>query len=364
MKPLPPALLLGMTLTSCTGNGGGEVRPVQPPAPPPAAATSQARSIDAPPRLNPSDPPGNAPDGMAWIPGGEFTMGTEDPTMPDSRPLVRVSVDGFWMDKTEVTNEQFETFVKATGYVTVAERKPRAEDFPGAPAENLVAGSVVFAAPPARVPLDNHYRWWSYVNGANWKHPGGPRSGIEKRRRHPVVQVAFTDALAYAKWAGKRLPTEAEWEFAARGGLNRKPFVWGDEFQPHGKHLANTFQGQFPHHNANEDGFQATSPVAAFPANEFGLHDMAGNVWEWVADWYRPDYLQTLASAKSVVHSPQGPADSFDPSEPGTAKRVMKGGSYLCSDQYCARYKPGGRGKGEPSTGTDHVGFRLVRDRT
>jgi sulfatase modifying factor 1 len=301
---------------------------------------------------------------MAWIPGGEFTMGTEDPTMPDARPLVRVSVDGFWMDKTEVTNEQFETFVKATGYVTVAERKPRAEDFPGAPAENLVPGSVVFAAPPAPVPLDTHFRWWSYVKGANWRHPEGPRSGIEKRRRHPVVHVAFTDALTYAKWAGKRLPTEAEWEFAARGGLDRKRFVWGDEFQPHGKHLANTFQGQFPHHNANEDGFKATSPVAAFPANEFGLYDMAGNVWEWVADWYRPDYLQTLASARSVVHNPQGPADSFDPSEPGTAKRVMKGGSYLCTDQYCARYKPGGRGKGEPSTGTDHVGFRLVRDRT
>ena len=258
----------------------------------------------------------------------------------------------------------FAAFVNATGFVTVAERRPRAEDFPGAPPENLVAGSVVFAAPPVPVPLDDYYRWWSYVKGANWKHPEGPRSGIERRRRHPVVHVAFSDALAYAKWAGKRLPTEAEWEFAARGGLDRKAFVWGDEFRPQAKHLANTFQGEFPYRNTQEDGHEATSPVAAFPANEFGLYDMAGNVWEWVADWYRPDYLLTLASAKSVVHSPRGPADSFDPSEPGIAKRVMKGGSYLCTDQYCARYKPGGRGKGEPGTGTDHVGFRLVRDRT
>ena len=329
------------------------------------AETSEAKSEDSsaaePPLINKESAPGKAPEGMVWIPGGEFSMGCEDPMMRDARPFHRVAVDGFWMDRTEVTNEEFARFVKATDYVTVAEREPRAEDFPGAPPENLVAGSVVFSPPQATVPLDNHFAWWSYVPGANWRHPEGPTSDLKGKEKYPVVHIAYEDAEAYAKWTGKRLPTEAEWEFAARGGLDRKRFTWGEEFKPAGKNMANTFQGHFPEKNAGEDGFIATAPVASFAKNDFGLFDMAGNVWEWVADWYRPDYYQTLANAKVVARNPQGPSDSFDPSEPGVAKRVHKGGSYLCTDQYCARYMPGGRGKGEPNTGTDHLGFRCVR---
>ena len=305
-------------------------------------------------------PPGPAPDGMVWIPGGEFWMGADD--FPDAKPWHRVHIDGFWMDKTEVTNEQFAQFVKATHYVTVAERTPRAEDFPGAPPENLVAGSVVFSPPDHPVELNNHFQWWDYVKGANWRHPEGPQSSIKDRGNYPVVHIAYEDALAYAKWAGKRLPTEAEFEFAQRGGLDRKPYAWGDVFMPGGKHMANTFQGHFPDTNTKEDGYEHAAPVASFPPNGYGLYDMAGNVWEWTSDWYRHDYYQTLAAEGSLARNPQGPADSFDPSEPGVKKKVHKGGSFLCTDQYCARYIAGGRGKGEPDTGTNHVGFRLVRE--
>jgi formylglycine-generating enzyme required for sulfatase activity len=257
------------------------------------------------------------------------------------------------MDKTEVTNAQFEKFVKATGYVTVAERAPTKEEFPTAPPENLVAGSVVFSPPKTAVPLDSHYRWWNYVKGANWRHPAGP--GSECKPNEPVVQIAFDDVLAYCKWAGKRLPTEAEFEYAARGGLEKKPYVWGDEFTPGGKWMANTFQGHFPDKNTGDDGFLAAAPVGSFPANAFGLFDMAGNVWEWCSDWYRPGY------SADPQRNPQGPTTSFDPSEPGTQKRVHKGGSFLCTPQYCTRYEPGGRGKGEPDTGTNHLGFRCVQ---
>jgi sulfatase modifying factor 1 len=303
-----------------------------------------------------SDPPA----GMVWIPGGEFAMGSDH--FADARPVHRVAVRGFWMDATEVTNADFARFVDATGYVTVAERVPRAEDYPGAPPENLVAGSVVFAPPSTPVALDDHLRWWRYVPGASWRHPGGPGTSIDDRMDHPVVHVAWEDVQAYAAWAGKRLPTEAEWEFAARGGLDRKPFVWGDDFRPGGRIMANTFQGHFPDRNTGEDGYLGTAPVRAFPPNGFGLYGMAGNVWEWVADWYRPDYFARLAVTGDVAHDPTGPPDSFDPAQPGVAKRVQKGGSFLCTDQYCARYMPGGRGKGEPDTGTNHTGFRCVRD--
>jgi formylglycine-generating enzyme required for sulfatase activity len=296
---------------------------------------------------------------MVWIPGGEFWMGSNE--FSDAQPWHRVHVDGFWMDKTEVTNEQFEKFVKATGYVTVAERAPTKEEFPDAPPENLVAGSVVFTPPAQPVPLDTHFRWWNYVKGANWRHPTGPGSDLKGKDKHPVVHIAYADALAYCKWAGKRLPTEAEWEFAARGGLEKKSYAWGDDFKPDGKWKANTFQGHFPDKNAVEDGFAATAPVGSFPANGFGLFDVAGNVWEWTSDWYRPDYFKTLAAAGDVARNPRGPSTSFDPSEPGTKKRVHKGGSYLCTDQYCARYMPGGRGKGEEDTGTNHLGFRCVK---
>jgi sulfatase modifying factor 1 len=309
------------------------------------------------------------PAGMTWIPGGEFSMGAQDSpdhddvgmkATLDSRPVHRVYVDGFFMDKTDVTNAQFERFVKATGYITVAERKPRAEDFPGAPPENLIAGSVVFAPPDHAVPLDNYFQWWTYIPGANWRHPEGPKSNITGKGYYPVVQIAYEDAQAYAHWAGKRLPTEAEWEFAARGGLAGKPFVWGDGFRPHGKWMANTHEGHFPDKDTGEDGYTGVAPVGEFPANGYGLYDMAGNVWQWTSDWYRPDYYKKLKAAGEVARNPQGPDSAYDPSEPGHAKKVHRGGSFLCTDQYCSRYIVGTRGKGDVDTGTNHLGFRCV----
>jgi len=322
---------------------------------------------------NATAPPGPAPDGMAWIPGGEFSMGAADPhgqdanvvgmqATGDSRPIHRVRVHGFWMDKTEVTNRQFAKFVKATGYVTVAERVPRAKDFPGAPPENLVAGSVVFSAPDHAVPLDNHYQWWSYVHGADWRHPAGAGSDIKGHEDYPVVHVAYEDAEAFAKWAGKRLPTEAEWEFAARGGLTGALYPWGNEFLRDGQYMANTHQGHFPNEDTHEDAYGGIAPVAQYPANGYGLYDVAGNVWEWTGDWYRPDYYSTLLQEGGVADNPKGPDSSDDPSEPGVAKRVHRGGSFLCTEQYCSRYMVGTRGKGEPSTGTNHLGIRLVKD--
>ncbi|WP_435008552.1 formylglycine-generating enzyme family protein [Tundrisphaera lichenicola] len=344
------------------------------PEPPKPSPTESARvepvlgfAPTIPAESVPSDP---APPGMVWIPGGVFSMGAEDPRpepyggrdpMNDARPIHRVSVDGFWIDRTEVTNDQYAAFVKATGYVTVAERKPRAEDFPEAPPENLVAGSVVFQPPSEPVPLDNHYQWWDYIKGACWKHPEGPESSIEGRGNYPVVQIAFEDAEAYAKWAGKRLPTEAEWEFAARGGLSGKPYSWGDEFKPGDRWMANIWQGRFPVDNTKEDGFAGVAPVAQFPSNGYGLHDMAGNVWEWCSDWYRPDTYTLLGSAGGVARNPKGPDSSFDPAEPGQPKRVHRGGSFLCTDQYCTRYMIGTRGKGEISSGSNHLGFRCVK---
>jgi len=315
--------------------------------------------------------PSQTPQGMVWVPGGEFSMGAQDPpamdqvgmqAVGDSRPVHRVYVDAFWMDKTDVTNQEFEMFVSATKYVTVAERNPKAEDFPGAPTENLVSGAVVFSPPQHPVPLNNHFQWWSYVPGANWKHPTGPKSNLNGREHYPVVNVAYEDAEAYAKWARKRLPTEAEWEFAARGGLSGKPFVWGDEFRPRDHWMANTFQGRFPILDTGDDGHVGITQVGIYPPNGYNLYDMAGNVWQWVSDWYRPDYYRQLVSAGGVAHNPRGPASSLDPDEPGQPKRVMRGGSFLCTDQYCSRYMVGTRGKGEVSTGTNHLGFRCVKD--
>ena len=302
------------------------------------------------------------PQGMALIPSGEYWMGSNEPMFRDARPWHRVYLDSFYIDKTLVTNEQFARFAKATGYVTIAEQTPRAEDFPGAPPEKLVAGSVVFSPPEHPVALNDHLQWWGYVKGANWRHPQGPSSGLKEKEKHPVVHVAYKDAEAYCKWQGKRLPTEAEFEYAERGGLDRKRYAWGDEFKPGGRFMANTFQGRFPDKNTAEDGYTATSPVTSFPANGYGLYDMSGNVWEWTSDWYRPDYYENLAANGGVVRNPQGPTESFDPSEPGVAKKVQRGGSFLCTDQYCSRYMVGGRGKGEPDTGTNHLGFRCVQD--
>jgi formylglycine-generating enzyme len=265
------------------------------------------------------------------------------------------------MDQTEVTNEEFARFVRATHYVTVAERAPRAEDFPGAPPENLVPGSVVFTAPNHPVSLNDHFQWWSYVKRADWRHPQGPESDLKGKEKYPVVQVAYEDAVAFANWAGKRLPTEAEWEFAARGGLSGKVYAWGDEMTPGGKVMANTFQGHFPDNDTGEDGYKGIGPGAQFPANGYGLYDVAGNVWEWTSDWYRPDYYAQLAKTGGVARNPRGPETPFDPSEPTEKKRVHRGGSFLCTDQYCSRYMIGTRGKGEASTGTNHVGFRLVK---
>jgi formylglycine-generating enzyme len=328
-------------------------------------------SVFAPTIEDKAAPANKTPDGMAWIPGGEFSMGAEDaPDMNevgmrathDSRPIHRVYVHGFYMDKTDVTNAEFARFVRATGYVTVAERKPKAEDYPTAPPENLVPGAVVFHAPDHPVPLDNHFAWWSYIRGANWRHPVGPKSDLQGREAYPVVDVAYEDAAAYAKWAHKRLPTEAEWEFAARGGLSGKRYVWGDEFHPAGRWMANTFQGHFPDTDTGEDSYAGIAPVGSFPPNGYGLFDMAGNVWQWTSDWYRPDYYAQLALAGGLARNPTGPDASFDPEEPGQPKKVQRGGSFLCTDQYCSRYMVGTRGKGEVTTGTNHLGFRCVRD--
>lgn len=335
------------------------------------ANSTSSGTVFAPTILNSARSPQPSPAEMAWIPGGEFSMGANDPpdmdevgmkATTDARPIHRVYVDGFFMDKTDVTNAEFAKFVKETGYVTVAERKPNAADFPGAPSENLVAGSVVFSPPDHEVSLGDHFQWWSYVPGANWRHPLGADSDIKGKENYPVVQVAYEDAEAYAKWAGMRLPTEAEWEFAARGGLAGKPFVWGDEFRPHGKWMANTHQGHFPTKDTGADGFIGIAPVAQYPANNYGLYDMAGNVWQWTSDWYRADYYQQLAAAGGVARNPKGPDSSYDPAEPSERKRVHRGGSFLCTDQYCSRYIVGTRGKGEISTGTNHLGFRCVKD--
>jgi formylglycine-generating enzyme len=336
----------------------------------PVASAAKSTSPFALTIANSSKPPSPVPEGMVWIPGGEFSMGSEGKcdgksccspaTVADALPIHRVYVDGFWMDATDVTNARFEKFVRATGYITIAERAPTAEEFPTAPLEDLVAGSAVFTPTSGPVSLDNHYQWWSYIKGANWRHPEGPQSDIKARENYPVVQIAYPDAVAYAKWADKRLPTEAEWEFAARGSLSGKLYAWGDEFKPGGKFMANTYQGTFPVKDTGEDGFAGTSPVGSFPANGYGIYDMAGNVWQWCSDWYRPDYFKQLSEDGDVARNPQGPEMGFDPNEPAEKKRVQKGGSYLCTDQYCTRYMVGTRGKGEVNTGTNHLGFRCV----
>lgn len=306
---------------------------------------------------------------MKWIPAGEFTMGTNDPrSMPNERPAHKVHVEGFWMDEHPVTNAEFEKFVKATGYITTAERKPEWEELKKQLPPNtakpkdevLVPGALVFSPPSHAVALNNSFAWWKWVTGANWRHPEGPGSDLKGRENHPVVQVSWEDANAYAKWAGKRLPSEAEWEYAARGGLKEKRYPWGDEFKPNGKHMANTFQGHFPHDGIAEDGYLRTSPVKSFPANGYGLYDMAGNVWQWTNDWYRADTYVDRASQGICLNNPIGPEKSFDPLEPYATKRVIKGGSFLCNPSYCESYRPSARRGEAVDTGTSHVGFRLV----
>jgi formylglycine-generating enzyme required for sulfatase activity len=324
-------------------------------SPSPPAVTSQA------PAINQTPAPGPAPGGMVWIPGGEFWMGCADCGMPDALPVHLVSVSGFWMDAAPVTNAEFDAFVTATKYVTVAERRPDPKDFPGVPPDKLVPGSVVFTPPAHPVSLEDFSKWWSYVPGADWRHPEGPSSHLNGLERHPVVHVAWEDAAAYATWAKKRLPTEAEFEFAARGGLDRNMYPWGNELKPQGRVPANIWEGHFPDANSRADGYFKTSPVTAFPANRYGVYDVGGNVWQWCADWYRPDYYRAFTDPQTPARDPRGPETSFDPEEPSAAKRVTRGGSFLCSGEYCSRYLVGSRGKSEVSSGSSNLGFRLVR---
>ncbi len=339
-----------------------------------AQATDAARANDASPSNSTSTKPtdkSDRPPGMVWIPGGEFSMGSTDSlARPDEKPVHRVRVDGFWMDETEVTNAQFAQFVKATGYVTVAQRPVDWEELkkqvpPGTPKPDekmLQPGSLVFTPPDHAVDLRRHEQWWSWKTGANWQQPQGPGSSIEGKDNEPVVHVSYEDAQAYCKWAGKQLPTEAMWEFAARGGLDGKVNDWGDE--PIDAKRANTWQGSFPFKNTAEDGFARVAPVKKFPPNGYGLYDMAGNVWEWCTDLYRPDTYarQVLASGKGVViDNPAGPDRSLDPRNPDAPEsRVHRGGSFLCCDSYCASYRPSARMAAPPDTGTEHLGFRCV----
>jgi sulfatase modifying factor 1 len=324
-----------------------------------------------PPKINANTPPGPAPAGMVWIPGGEFWMGGEVETYdgnvaPDSLPMHKVYVDGFWMDQHEVSNEKWARFAKETGYLTVAELKPDPRDSPMASEEELKYPCSIVFTPPKKS-IDNlekaqqFHLWWSMVRGASWKNPEGKDSTIVGKDNYPAVHIAYVDTVAYCRWLSKktgvthRLPTEAEWEFAARGGLDRKPYTWGDKLTPNGKWMANVWQGKFPSENTALDGFVGLAPVGSFPPNGYGLYDMAGNAWEWCHDYYQEDYY-----ALSPAKNPRGPASGIDPLEPALAKRVQRGGSFLCSDQYCIRYQVGARGKGDERSASNNVGFRCV----
>lgn len=357
------ALLSGCYETSVTTPSAPEA-----PALPPSAehiSSGQLESTAEEPLIVKEPYP--TPPGMRWIPGGSFLMGSDNPRFPDEAPAHRVTLDGFWMDETEVTNAQFREFVKATGYVTIAEKTPKAEDFAGQvaditqiPPENLVAGSICFNShfDPQKLRKDHPlwpYQVWKYVPGANWRQPEGPGSNLEGRWDHPVVHVSWEDAMAYCRWAGTRLPTEAEWEYAARGGREGAEYPWGNELNPEGKWWNNIWQGEFPLQNEVHDGYRQTSPVKAFPPNDYGLYDMSGNVWEWCYDWYAPDYYLV-----SPERNPLGPAESYDPLEPHIPKRVQRGGSFMCSDNYCIGYRVAARMKGDPQSGTFHAGFRTV----
>lgn len=301
--------------------------------------------------------------GMVRIGGATYRMGS-DRHYPEEAPAHLVSVDEFWIDPYPVTNREFRAFVRATGHVTVAQITPKAEDYPGALPHMLFAGSLVFSPPHGPTDMRNIGNWWQFEKGADWRHPLGPRSNINGLDSHPVVHIAYADALAYAQWAGKDLPTEAEWELAARGGLDGADYAWGDELTPGGRHMANTWQGMFPHENLLGDGFARTSPVNAFPPNGFGLHDMIGNVWEWTKDWYSTRHAGDAAKACCVPHNPRGGPEgaSYDPNTPDITipRKVLKGGSHLCAPSYCRRYRPAARYPQAIESSTSHVGFRCV----
>lgn len=304
------------------------------------------------------------PPDMIHIPGGEFLMGSEEKAArTDERPQHKVKVSPFWLDATEVTNAEFQQFVEATHYVTTAEKTPTQEEIlaqlppgtPPPPPETLVPGALVFDTPKQ----PGQY-WWKWVAGANWRHPEGPSSTIIGKESYPVVQVSWFDAVAYAQWAGKRLPTEAEWEFAARGGLKGKTYAWGNENPYQGKSKANIWQGEFPTENTDKDGYRRASPVKSFAPNGYGLYDMTGNVWEWVSDWYRSDAYQAFAHI-SLAENPEGPPDSWDPEEPYAKKRTQRGGSFLCDKSFCQSYRVSARMKSSPDTGLLHSGFRCAK---
>jgi formylglycine-generating enzyme required for sulfatase activity len=320
----------------------------------------------------------STPAGMAWVPGGRFLMGSDHRlASANERPAHAVSVRGFWMDTTHVTNDQFAAFVAQTGYRSTAERKPDWETIrvqlpvgvPKPPDSALVPGAMVFVGTTRPVRLDDESRWWRFMPGANWRQPLGPGSGIEGRGSHPVVQVSHEDALAYAAWAGKRLPTEAEWEFAARGGLEQATYAWGDEALLDGErqaHYWDTGERPFPVVSPKAGGAIGTLPVGSFPSNGYGLHDMTGNAWQWVADWYRADQFARQAQAAAPLVDPPGPASAFDPGDrhapPDAPKRVIRGGSFLCNDSYCLSYRPSARRGADPFSPMSHLGFRLVRN--
>jgi formylglycine-generating enzyme len=299
--------------------------------------------------------------GMVWIPGGTFRMGSDD-HYPEEAPTHKVTVDGFWMDRHAVTNAEFSRFVKKTRHVTSAERAPDPAQYPGAVPELLVPASVVFRQPTRRVSLDDPYSWWTYVPGASWRQPQGPGSSVKRLPEHPVVHVAWEDVTAYAQWAGKELPTEAEWEYAARGGLDGGTYAWGDELTPGGRWMANTWQGEFPLHNTGEDGHVGTAPVGSYPSNGYGLLDMTGNVWEWTSDWYGAH--EPAAHTCCSIENPRGGEleGSQDPAVPGIQipRKVMKGGSHLCAPNYCRRYRPAARMAQPIDTSTSHLGFRCI----
>ncbi len=328
-------------------------------------ARFSATSVDSSLQFN-----GDTPvQGMVFIKGGTFMMGGDNSqASADEYPKHKVGVNGFWMDVTEVTNAEFAKFVKATNYVTTAERKPDWEQMkstlppgtPKPPDSVLVAASLVFHQTSGPVDLNDYSQWWSWVKGADWRHPEGPGSNIEGKENYPVVQVSWYDAMAYCKWAGKRLPTEAEWEFAARGGLENNIYPWGNESINEGKPKANSWGGKFPYYNDDKDGFVKLAPVKSFMPNGYGLYDMAGNVWEWCSDWYDANYYQSFGN--TIAINPQGPSKSYDPMEPYTPKRSLRGGSFLCNDSYCSGYRVARRMKSSPDTGLEHTGFRCVKD--
>lgn len=309
-----------------------------------------------------------SPPGMIWIPSGEFMMGSQDENAPpDEKPSHCVHINGFWIDETPVTVSQFRAFIEATGYITIAERAPDLDEImkqvppgtPTPPKEVLVPGSMVFTQPKSPLPYLHHACCWEWKPGTDWRHPDGPGSTLQGKDDHPVTHISWYDAVAYANWAGKRLPTEAEWEYAARGGLKGKRFVWGDEEFSDAHPEANIWIGRFPYENIKSEGI-GTTPVKKYPPNGYGLYDMAGNVWEWTADWYHPATYAERAQSK-ITNNPKGPVHSLDPSEPYAEKKVQRGGSFLCHRTYCTGYRVAARGKTAPDTGLSHCGFRCVK---